>query len=75
MVNATINKSLDINQFHKGFGHCGFEMLRSTAKIHNLKIFEETKNYEDCALLKENQKSFNKDWLGSTNISGERICY
>jgi hypothetical protein len=34
MVNATINTSFDINKHHKVFGHCGFETLRITAKIH-----------------------------------------
>jgi hypothetical protein len=64
VVNVEINKNFDFNQLHKGFGHCGFETLWSTAKIHNLTI---------CAIVKANQKTVNKVWFGSSNIPGERI--
>jgi hypothetical protein len=73
MITAAINKTFDINQIRKGFDHCGFETLRSTAKIHNLEVFGNSDVFEDFAISKAKQKSFSKVWLGSINIPGERI--
>jgi hypothetical protein len=73
MVNATINKSFDINQLHKVFGHCAFGTLRCTAKIYNLTIFGNVEVCEDHAIAKAKQKSVSKVWLGSSNIPEERI--
>jgi hypothetical protein len=39
IIKAAINNVFDINQLHKGFGHCGIETLRVTAKLHNLRMF------------------------------------
>jgi hypothetical protein len=55
MASVKINKSFDINHIYKGFGHCGFETLRRTAKIHNSTMFGNAEGFEDCAILKANQ--------------------
>jgi hypothetical protein len=47
--------------------------LRSTTEIHNLTMFGNAEFCEDCAMSKSEQKNFNKVWLGSSNITGERI--
>jgi hypothetical protein len=73
MVNATINKAFDINQLYKVYGHCCFEMLRSTPKIQNLTMFGNEEVCEDCDIAKAKQKSINKVCLGSSNIPGDWI--
>jgi hypothetical protein len=69
----TAIKEIYVNKFHEMIGHCGVERLKKTANIHGLKLKEEFKVCEDCALAKARQRNVNKDWKGGSQVSGERV--
>jgi hypothetical protein len=74
-ANASIrNESIfDINHLHKLFGHCGQEILNKTIKMYGFKSSGCFDTCEQCAIAKARQKNFNKQWLGSSNLPGERL--
>jgi hypothetical protein len=74
-ANASISneRSYDINHFHKLFGHCGQEVLNNTTKMYGFKPSGNFDTYEQCAIAKAQQKNVNKNWLGSSNLPGERL--
>jgi hypothetical protein len=69
----TAVKEIDVNKFHEMIGHCGVDRLKKTANIRGLKLKEEFKVCEDCALAKARQRKVNKDWKGGTQVLGERV--
>jgi hypothetical protein len=74
-ANASIRNEriYDINHLHKLFGHCGQEILNKTIKMYGVKSSGNFDTCEQCAIVKAKQKNFNKNWLGSSNLPGERI--
>jgi hypothetical protein len=74
-ANASISneRTYDINHLHKLFGHCGQEILNKTIKIYGFKSFGSFDTCEQCAIMKARQKNVNKNWLGSSNLPGERL--
>jgi hypothetical protein len=74
-ANASISneKIHDINHLHKFFGHCGQEILNKTIKMYGFKSSGSFDSREQCAIAKERQKNVNKNWLGSSNLPGERL--
>jgi hypothetical protein len=74
-ANASISNEriYDINCLHKLFGHCGQEILNKTIKMYG---FKSSGNFDTCeqfAIAKSRQKNVNKNWLGSSNLPGERL--
>jgi hypothetical protein len=74
-ANASISNEriYDINHFHKLFGHCGQEILNKTIKMYGFKSSGSFDKCEQCAIAKARQKNVNKQWLGSSNLPGERL--
>jgi predicted SprT family Zn-dependent metalloprotease len=72
MTNTTINQCMDINYAHKLFCHCG-SALKTTAKIHDLKLSGNLMICEDCAVAKAKLKNVSKFWTGSSKVVGERL--
>jgi hypothetical protein len=62
-----------VNKFHEMIGHCSVDSLKKTANIHGLKLKEEFKVCEDCALAKARQRKINKNWIGGSQLPGERV--
>jgi hypothetical protein len=60
----------DINHLHKLFGHCGQETLN---KMYGFKSSSNFDTCEQCAIAKARQENVNKNWLGSSNLAGERL--
>jgi hypothetical protein len=73
--NASINyeRIYDINHLHKLFGHCGREILNKMIKMYGFKSSGSFDTCEQCAIAKAQQKNVNKNWLGSSNLPGERL--
>jgi hypothetical protein len=78
-INGFANTSIsneriyNINHLHKLFGHCGQEILNKTIKIYGFKSSCNFDKCEQCAIAKAGQKNLNKNWLGSSNLPGERL--
>jgi hypothetical protein len=74
-ANASISNQriYDINHLHKLFGHCGQEILNKTIKMYGFKSSGSFDTCEQCAIAKARQKNVNKQWLGSSNLPGERL--
>jgi hypothetical protein len=74
-ANASISseKIYNINHLHKLFGHCGQEILNKTIKMYGFKSSGCFYTCEQCAITKARQKDVNKQWLGSSNLPGERL--
>jgi hypothetical protein len=70
MINADHNKSIDVDMFYDVMSHCGMNKLLKTADIHGFKLTGKLAICENCALAKI---IVNKEWKGSSIISGERI--
>jgi hypothetical protein len=68
-----MERSLGINHLHKVFGHCGLENLKSTSKMYGLKQLGNFETCNECAVAKVQQKNFNKSWLNSSDVTGERL--
>jgi hypothetical protein len=66
-------KSININDFHKMLGHCGYDRLQKTAKIHSLRLSGEFDTCEECAIAKARKKNVNKEWKGGSQIPRERV--
>jgi hypothetical protein len=69
----TAIKEIDVNKFHEMIGHCFVDHLKKTANINGLKLKEEFKVCEDCAVAKSRQRNINKDWKGGSQVPGERV--
>jgi hypothetical protein len=61
------------HNLHKEFGHYGQQVLIKTIKIYGFKSYVNFDTYEHCAIVKAGQKNVNKNWLGSSNLPGERL--
>jgi hypothetical protein len=74
-ANASIinERIYDINHLHKLLGHCDQEILNNTIKIYGFKCSGNFDTCEQCAIAKARQKNVNKNWLGSSNLPGERL--
>jgi hypothetical protein len=74
-ANASIRNEriYSINHLHKLFGHCGQEILNKTIKMYGFKSSGSFDTCEQCAIAKARQKIVNKQWLGSSNLPGERL--
>jgi hypothetical protein len=74
-ANASIStkRSYDINHLQKAFGHCGQEILNNTIKMYGFKSSGNFDTREQCAIAKARQEKVNKNWLGSSNLPGERL--
>jgi hypothetical protein len=74
-ANAPISSEriFDINHLHKLFGHCVQEILNKTIKIYGFKSSGSFDTCGQCAITKARQKNVNKQWLGSSNLPGERL--
>jgi hypothetical protein len=74
-ANASIRNEriYDINHLHKLYGHFGQEILNKTIKIYGFKSSGSFDTYEQCTIAKARQKNINKNWLGSSNLPGERL--
>jgi hypothetical protein len=74
-VNASISteRSYDINHLQKLFGHCNQGILNNTTKMYGFKSSGNFDTCEQCAIAKAQQKNLNKNWLGSSNLPGERL--
>jgi hypothetical protein len=78
-INGFANKSIikeriyDINHLHKLFGHFGQEILNKTIKMYGFKSSSNFDTCEQCAIAKALQKNVNMNWLGSSNLPGERL--
>jgi hypothetical protein len=74
-ANASIRneRSYDINHLHTLFGHRCQEILNNTIKMYGFKPSDNFDTCEQCAIAKTQQKNVNKNWLGSSNLSGERL--
>jgi hypothetical protein len=74
-ANASINteRSYDINHLHKVFRHCGQEILNNNVEMYGFKSSGNFDTCEQCAIVKARQKNVNKNWLGSSNLPGERL--
>jgi hypothetical protein len=53
--------------------HCGQEILNKTIKMYGFKSSGSFDTCEQCVIAKARQKSINKQWLGSSNMPGERL--
>jgi hypothetical protein len=56
----TATKEIDVNKFHEMIGHY-------------VKLKEELKVCEGCAVAKKRQRNLNKDWKGGNQVPGERV--
>jgi hypothetical protein len=74
-ADASINNEsiYDINHLHKLFGHCAQEILNQTIKMYGLKSSCGFDTCEQCTITKARQKNVSKNWLGSSNLPGERL--
>jgi hypothetical protein len=72
-ASISIERIYDINHFHKLFGHCGQKILNKTIKMYGFKSSGSFDTCEQCAIVKAQQKNVNKQWLGSSNLPGERL--
>jgi hypothetical protein len=74
-ANASISNEriYDINHLHNFFGHCGQEILNKKIKMYGFKSSGSFGTCEQCAIAKAQQKNVNKNWLGSSNLPGERL--
>jgi hypothetical protein len=72
-VSIITKRSFDINHLHKVFGHFVQEVLNNTIKMYGLKSSGNFDRCEQCAIAKARQKNVNKNWLGSSNLPGERL--
>jgi hypothetical protein len=74
-ANASISneRNYDINHLHKLFGHCGQEILNNTIKMYGFKSSGNFNTCKKCAIAKAQQKNVNKNWLGSSDLPGERL--
>jgi hypothetical protein len=74
-ANASIStkRSYDINHLHKVFGSCGQEILNNTIRMYMFKSSSDFDTCEQCAIANARQKKVNKNWLGSSNLPGERL--
>jgi hypothetical protein len=74
-ANASISneRSYDVNNLHKLFGHCGQEILNNTIKMYGFKSSGNFDTCEQCAIVKAQQKNVNNNWLSSSNSPGERL--
>jgi hypothetical protein len=66
-------KSFDINHLHRIFGHCGHATLKNTVKMYGFKLSRVPETCVECAIAKARQKNVNKNWLGSSNVPGDRL--
>jgi hypothetical protein len=57
------------------FGHCGQEILNKKIKVYGFKSTGSFDTCEQCAIAKVLQKNINKNWLGSSNLPGERLYF
>jgi hypothetical protein len=75
LANASISikRSYDINHLNKLFGHCSQEIVNNTIKMYGFKSPNNFDTCEQCAIAKARKKNLNKNWLGSCNLSGERL--
>jgi hypothetical protein len=75
LANASISNErvYDIDHLNKLFGHCGQEILNKTMKMYGFKSSGNFDTCEQCAIVKARQKNVNKNWLGSSNVPGERL--
>jgi hypothetical protein len=79
IINGFANASIrneriyDIDHLHKLFGHCGQEILNKTIKMYGFKSSGSFDTCDQCDIAKAQQKNVNKNWLGSSNLPGERL--
>jgi hypothetical protein len=73
--NASIRneRTYDINHLHKLFGHYCQEALNNTMKMYGFKASGNFETCQQCAIANAWQKNVNKNWLGSSNMPGERL--
>jgi hypothetical protein len=72
-VSISNERSYGINYFHELFGNCGQEILNNTIKMYDFKSSGNCYTCEQCAIAKARQINVNKNWLGSSNLPGERL--
>jgi hypothetical protein len=72
-ASISTERSYDINHLHKLFGHSGQEILNNKMKMYG---FKSSGNFDTCGqstIARLQQKKVNKNWLGSSNLPGERL--
>jgi hypothetical protein len=74
-ANASISNEriYDINHLHKLFGNYCQEILNKTIKMYGFKSSGRFDTCEQCAIAKAQQKNVSNTWLGTKNLSGERL--
>jgi hypothetical protein len=72
-TSISTERSYDINHLHKIFGHCDQEILNNTIKMYGFKSYGNFDICKQCPIAKAQQKSVNKNGLGSSNLPGERL--
>jgi hypothetical protein len=66
-------KPNNINNVHKGLGHCGKVATRKTGNSFGYDVVGDYKPCEACSVAKARQKNINKDWRGGSITPGQRL--
>jgi hypothetical protein len=72
-TSISTERSYDINHSHKLFGHCDQEILNNTIKMYGFKSYGNFDICEQYSITRAQQKSVNKNWLGSSDLPGESL--
>jgi hypothetical protein len=64
---------MDINRFHRTYGHASEQAMRRTAKFYNWKLTGTLEACEDCQMSNAQQKGVHKTTANKAKNPGERI--
>ena len=69
-----LQRTVDMNEYHKEFGHPSEKTARNTADLFGIKFVGSFKPCEDCALAKTTQKNVKEISIKKAEHKGERLC-
>jgi hypothetical protein len=74
-VAASIQRSIDINIYHRMIGYSSQEITKQTARKYSIAVKDELKTCEHCAIGKAKQKSVPTFAVNRALVFGERIFF
>ena len=74
-VAASIQRSIDINLYHRMIGHPSQEITKQTARKYSIAVKGELETCEHCAIGKAKQKSVPKFAANRALVFGERVFF